>query len=283
MNTEKLFKNFHGKSKQEIADLVNKFIEDDFFVTHPELKNKVSILITGSVASGHHDSKSDIDLTIIFPTQKLWKEYKFVLLGEFKNKYLEPLKEPLELHGKNITYFGKINADLGSWKIDWMLREFADAIIIHDPHNKVKKLKEKYGWYPKEIYQEKISWLFAEASFLLFDRYETAMERSSFYFTEIIKLKILRLILSSLIMANHKYPTYDKHSYDCIPNESRYLKSKEIVDKILSEKDTRKIFELFVELRKEVEKLLVTKKLISRKSNRYWVGFRSTYKVATEE
>jgi predicted nucleotidyltransferase len=77
MDTKKLFRNFYKKDQAEIAKLVHSFIVGDFFVIHPELKSKVSILITGSVASKHYDNKSDIDLTIIFPTEKAWKEYKY--------------------------------------------------------------------------------------------------------------------------------------------------------------------------------------------------------------
>lgn len=74
MNTKKVFKNFHNRNQLEITDLVKRFVQEDFFVSHPELQNLVSILITGSVASGFYDNKSDIDLTIVFYNKKLWEK-----------------------------------------------------------------------------------------------------------------------------------------------------------------------------------------------------------------
>lgn len=282
MNTRKLFKDFHKKNQEEIAGLVKKFVYEDFFVIYPELKNKASILITGSVASGHYDSRSDIDLTIIFPSKQSWKKLKFVILGEFKNKHLEPLREPLEVHGKNITYFQKIDEDLGSWKYDWMLRELAEALIIHDPKGRFKKIKEKYKWYPKDIFQEKINYIYAESSFLFLERYKTALERSSLFYAEIIKLRILKLFVAALIMANNEYPTYDKHSYDCVTKNPKYKKLKIIIDNIISEMNGKKIFKLFTKLRGEIEKLLISKKFIAKQSDRYWISFRSTLKIDIE-
>jgi predicted nucleotidyltransferase len=112
MNTEILFKNFHKKSKQEIYDLMKKFIDDDFFNTFPELKNDISVIITGSIAHNMYDKESDIDLTLVFHNEKKYKLIKFLILDQFKNKNLEPKRKPIELHGQNITSLKKLQADL---------------------------------------------------------------------------------------------------------------------------------------------------------------------------
>jgi len=284
MKTEKLFKNFHEKSQAEIAELVRNFVEEDFFKTFPQWKNKISILITGSVASGFYDAKSDIDLNFIFPDEKSWKAHKFDILSYFKGKYLEPKKKPIEVHGQNINYIGQIEKELDSWKGDRMMREFSDAIIIFDPKNKIKKLKEKYRWYQKDIYLEKINWLFAEATFLLLDRYQIGMDRISFYFMEITKLKIVRLLLASLVMANGKFPTSDKHLFeDVLKNSEIPSEIKKAFEKVLKEKNPKAVLVQLVSLRSKIEKILISKKLIINNSERYWMGFRSAMKVEIEK
>jgi len=140
MKAEKLFKNFQEKSQSEIAELVKKFVEEDFFQTFPQWRDKLAVLISGSVASGFYDAKSDIDLNFIFPDEKSWKAHKFDILSYFKRKYLEPKKKPIEVHGQNINFIKQIEKELGSCKRDWMLREFSDAIIIFDPKNKMNIL-----------------------------------------------------------------------------------------------------------------------------------------------
>jgi hypothetical protein len=197
---------------------------------------------------------------------------------------LESKKKPIEVHGQNITFFKQIEKELELWKKDWMLREFSDASVMHDPKNKIKKLKEKYSWYPENVYLEKMSWLFAETTFLLMDRYKIGMERSNFYYTETIKMKIIRLFLASLVMANRQFPTSDKHLFnDVLKNKSIPEQMKQYFEKILKEKNPKAIFLQLKNLRGLIEKILMGKKLIKRNNEKYWIGFRATYKVEIEK
>jgi len=285
LKTQKLFKDFHKKNQLDIISLTQSFIEHDFFVDFPELKNVVAVLITGSVAGGFYDENSDIDLNIIFPDQKTWKKYKFNILSKFKGEYLEAIRKPIEVHGQNITYIQKIESDLGSWKHDWALRELADAVIVRDPKQRIEKLKEKVAWYPKDVFHEKINWLFGESSFLLFDRYKVNMSRGCLFFAELTKLQIIRLLVASLALAHRQYPKSDKHLCMDVGKIKEYAQIMKTVEKILLAKNPKIVFTLLCDFRNAVQKILVGKKLIKKAGEKYWTSMRTRHmvEISTEE
>lgn len=283
MNTEKLFKNFHKKSKQEIATLVKQFIDDDLFLIFPELKDNVSIIITGSVSHGKCDKDSDIDLSIIFHNNNDWKEKKWLLFNEFKDEYLRPKKKPLELHGNNITSLEKLINDLDLWNKDWFLGEIAESIVVYDPESKFQEIKEKYIWYPNQIYKEKIEWLFAQLTFLIFDRYQNGYKRKNLYYAEVIKFKILRLSMLSLLLAHKKYPHSDKHLIGDIKLLDENLGDVVAqIETLIKNKNMKKVYADLVKLHKEIENVLMRKNLITKKELDYWLGLRPTQKVEIE-
>lgn len=279
IKTQKAFKDFHKRNRPDIVSLTQNFIENDFFVDFPELKHVVAILITGSVAGGFYDEKSDIDLNIIFPDQKTWNKYKIPVLEKFKGPYLEALRKPIEVHGQNITYIQKIESELGSWEHDWALRELADAVIVRDPKQRIEKLKAKFTWYPKEIYQEKIIWLFAESTSLLFDRYETNMSRGCLFYAEMTKLKIVQLLVASLALASHQYPKSDKHLCSDVMRIGEYTNIMRMVERILLAKQPKTVFDLLCQLRSAVQTVLLKRKLIKKMNEKYWTGVRTYHKV----
>lgn len=285
LKTQKLFKDFHKKNQLDIISLTQSFIEHDFFVDFPELKNVVAVLITGSVAGGFYDENSDIDLNIIFPDQKTWKKYKFTVLSKFKGEYLEAIRKPIEVHGQNITYIQKIESDLGSWEHDWALRELADAVIVRDPKQRIEKLKEKFAWYPKDVFHEKIYWLFGESSFLLFDRYKVNMSRGCLFFAELTKLQIIRLLVASLALAHRQYPKSDKHLCMDVGKIKEYAQIMKTVEKILLAKNPKIVFGLLCEFRNAVQKVLIGKKLIKKAGEKYWTSMRTRHmvEISTEE
>lgn len=280
MDLKKVFKNFYTKDQKEIICLIKKFIEEDFFKSHPELKNTISILITGSISSCFYNKKSDIDLTVIFPNKSLWQEYKPLLLQEYMSANMEQLRPPLSLHRKNITYFEQIKKELGTWTSDWMLREFSDAIIMHDPADKAKKLIKKYKWYPDEIYLDKVNSLFSGLTYLILIRLKGEIEvNASPYNIELTKLNSLKMIISSFIIANYQYPPYEKHLFHNLAQIGFYVGEEKIIDAIIKETDARTVYKLLVNLRSRLEKILIGKKLIARKNIRYWIGMRPKFHV----
>ncbi len=280
MNIKLLFENFHKKNREEIKELITQFLEQDFFITFPQLQEEISVVITGSVASGFQDKNSDLDFTLFFQSKELLEKYGPFIVNEFKGEKGEAKKYPLELHGGNLRLFENIESELNLWEKDWMLREVADAIIVHDPLNNFIKLQQKYSWYPAEVFEEKINWLFAESTFLIFDRYKIGMERNSLYYTEKIKLKILGLFMTILIMHNHKYPKSEKHlerDVEVFGNIS--MEIKKLTGSILLERKSSEIFNLLCMLRKDIENILVDSKIIIKEDENYWFRLRPTYRV----
>jgi len=284
MNTELVFKDYYKKSKAEITKLIKKFVDEDFFTVFPDLKDKVSIIVTGSVSHGKCDKESDIDLSIVFYNEEERKEKKFLIVDAFRDKNKVPLKKPIEIHGGNMYSLQKLEEELSSWNKDWLLGEISQAIIIYDPSHKFEKLQIKYAWYPDKILKEKMNWLFSESTFLIFDRYQTASKRKNLYYTEVVKLKVLRLFMLSFILANKKYPHSDKH----LVNDLRSLGKNGVViaeqiENIIKKKNMSAIFDDLMIIRKKIEALLIKKSFIVKKDIDYWIGLRTTYKVIIEE
>jgi hypothetical protein len=280
MNVKLIFKNFHLKNRDNIASLAKQFTTEDFFVTFPELKNEVSLAITGSTASGFQDEHSDLDLAIFFKNQQSFEKYKFLIIENYRNDNNTSVIEPIEFHGGNIKSFDDLENELQSWSKDWLLREISDAIILYDPENTLQKIKEKYLWYPIEMYNEKMNALFAEATFLIFNRYQLGMQRQGIYYIENVKIRTMGLLLTCLVMLGKKYPKSEKHLQKDVENiKSVSSKILNTIENILTEKNSKEIFSNLCLLRKEIEKILIEEKTIPQESNEYWMGLRPTQKV----
>ena len=61
-----MIEKFYDLNKKEIVALLQNFMEKDFYPRFPELKNNISVVATGSVATENYDKYSDVDLAIIF-------------------------------------------------------------------------------------------------------------------------------------------------------------------------------------------------------------------------
>ncbi|MEI6649821.1 MAG: nucleotidyltransferase domain-containing protein [Candidatus Moraniibacteriota bacterium] len=283
MDTETLFQDFERKNRQEISELVKKFVVDDLFIAVPDLMKTASIIVTGSVANGTYDKDSDIDLTIIFYDEEGLLNGRGPLLNEFKGENLKTKKKPIELHGQSIVWFDRLHDDMKSWKKDWLLAEMKDALIIYDPENKIRLLQDEFDWYPDEIYREKMRWLFAEATFLLFDRYSIAMGRKSVYYSEMTKLKIVGHFMSCLLMLDRRYPKSVKHlQKDILKIEHIPSEIIRCIDEVLVEREFGKIFDSLRLGRSMIEDILINRSLIRKESEEYWAGFRSEYMVEIE-
>lgn len=284
MDTKKLFWDFHKKDAVEITALAKKFVESEIFEKFPIVRENASVILSGSVARGTFDEHSDIDLSIIFQEKKDWEEYKFKILGEYKNENLQSKIAPIELHGQNITYFEKLDGELNEWKSDWLLGEIGSSLAIHDPNGGFEAFKNRYSWYPEEIYLEKLRGLFAEATFLVFERMQTALKRESFFYAESLKIRFLRYVMISYIMLGKRYPSSDKHlqkDFESLENLDAQMVEK--VRAILEEKSISGSFELLKEILAELESALINARVIEKKDLVYWIGFRPKHKVETEK
>src|SRR3989338_2338206 len=283
-DTEILFKNFHKKNKEEVGIRIDTFLKECFFPDFPNLRKLVSVLLIGSVAHGYHDTSSDIDIAFIFSTDTAVKQHKLSLLKWFKYRNLESRRKPLELHGQHITSLETLEKELSSWRKDWLLRELHDAVVVYDPGEKVGKLQKKYSWYPRPIYNEKINWLFAETTFLLFQRYTSGLARKNDFYLTHIKHNILTLLMLAVILVNHKFPSSHKHLYNDVRNSKIAPKDfLTAVGALLELRDRGKIYTMLQYLRKDVEILLISRKLIKKESPSYWIGQRPKYKVSIDD
>ena len=284
MNTTTLFQDFHLKTREEISDLCKQFLDEDFFVKFPELKNEISIAITGSVASGYQDEKSDLDLAIFFNNEEIFREYKFKIIDNYRDENKISKISPIKFHGGNFKSFAELEEELSSWQKDWLLREISEAIILHDPNDVFVKIQQKYSWYPDEIFKDKMNWLFAESSFLIFDRYKTGMTRKSLFYVESVKIRIIGLSLITLIMLNKKYPKSEKHlQRDAAQSKDGSTEILNLLENILLEKESDKIFSNLCLLRNEIEKILIDRKIIAKEDTDHWIGLGTNYKIEIEK
>lgn len=257
---------------------MNVFLEEDFFSYFPKWKGKVSIIIGGSVAHGHYDEYSDIDVKILLSTQRL-KIYTREQIGKYK-KRLFTLKEPIQLCSPE-TY-DQLQARLSDWSRDWYLRDFSQALIVQDADGRFRNIQKRFQRYPDAIRKEKLSWLIAEATFHLKERFEIAIKRKDPFFIEITKLKIMRLFLNAYVISLGRFPSFDKHLYfeiKCLPNAELI---KTLTDRLIAERDPEKNYKDLKILRESIEIHLLKKKLIKKRSLQEWIDLRPTHRVELE-
>ncbi len=271
-----MFEDFHLKKLRQIARAVKTLFEKDFFVRYPELRGKISVLIVGSIATSNYDEYSDIDLDILFSNEKDFN----TLVAKIKQykKEIRKMDIPVQIHRPR-TY-KEIDSQLKGWERDGMLREYSQAVVVIDPKDKFKKIQSKYRWYPPKIFKEKLLWLFAEMIFEYEERSLTAVKRKDIYFGEITKLKIIKYLLTIILLINKRYPSFDKHLYQDVK------KIKSLPDGILraidkavgshsltnNEKNLGKVISL-------LESHLIKRKYITKQSRQYWIDLRPKYKV----
>lgn len=266
---------FENKSK-EIRALVNQFIEDDFYVHFPKLRKKVSLIIVGSVATGNYDKLSDIDVEIICSNKKYRDAYRAGIKGY--KRHIRNIGEPLQFH-KAKTYSEIIN-NLSDWKNDGALREYSQALVVEDPNGQFKKIQKRFTYYPAVVYKEKVNWLFAETVFQLRERFSVAAKRGDKYFGEVVKVQIIRLLLNAVLMMNEKFPSFDKHVFQDVKkiHETPADLLRNIEDLLTSHQFsvTQPLLGAAVQV---VEQALITRGLITKHPDQYWLDLRPKNQV----
>lgn len=251
--------------KTIVADILNRF---------PKLKTQGSIVLIGSLSYGLYDDQSDIDLSIVM-SEKLQQEYA---------PAIKAYKDALKKHNRQVQIFytdtyEKTKA-LGDWHNDMLLRQYAYAIILHDPNNRYSKLRKQLAWYPSKVYQEKIQWLFAEAVFEFKDRFETAIKRKDVYYGAVSKLRFLQLIMTLSLLLNKQYPIYDKHLYRLQRQLRKVPKNySAILENTVKAQGLSSIHNAMEQLMAIMENELLRRKLIPKKDEWYWIDLRPKYRI----
>ncbi len=269
-----MIEKFYDLNKKEIVALLQNFMEKDFYPRFPELKNNISIVATGSVATENYDKYSDVDLAIIFQSPEEAEKY-LPKIKEYK-KHIREIKEPIQVHRP--TTYEEIKSELMTWQQDNLLREYSQAVIVDDPNNKFFEIQQKFLYYPEEVYQEKIWWLFAETVFQIKERLEISVARKDIYFSQVVKMQIVRLFLNTLLLLNKKWPAFDKHLYQDVRKMTKQYDIS-IVEKLITEQEIENLLPLVNQIKAQLEKLLLEAGLIKHETEQYWIDLRPKYQI----
>ncbi len=269
-----MLQTFYRFNKEAIVTLLQDFLEEDFYQEFPELRENASLIVTGSIATENYDRYSDVDLSIIFRNAAEVEKY-LPRIKRYK-KHIQEIKKPLQIHRP--TTYNQIQAQLKTWEEDNLLRDYSQALIIHDPGDAFLQIQRAFAYYPQEIHREKVAWLFAEIIFQIKERLEITVTRRDPYFSQVVKMHIIRLFLNAHLLLEKKWPAFDKHAYQDVKRGSHYY-ALSIVDKLLAEQEGEAMLKLVNQMRQELERSLLEAHLIERKSEQYWLDLRPKYQV----
>ncbi len=267
-------KEFYKHSSKEIVDLFRDFIEKDCFSQYPELKDKLSFVLTGSVPSNHYDRYSDIDCDLLFEN-----ESDRVMIKEAVKKYKMSLREqklPIQLHSP--MTFSELENSLTNWNHDSALREHSAALVVLDPRDRYKTVQSQIKWYPREVLQEKIQWLFAESVFSFEDRLVVAVERENDLYVRSLSLQIVKLLANALIMINDRYPVFEKHIYSNLRDlgENEFCAQ---IDLLLNMTETHEIQKSIADIIDTIEQRLIKTGFIEKQPKEHWIQLRPRFQV----
>lgn len=269
-------KQFYQHSQTEVLDLLRDFIESEFFAQHPEYRSKLSLIITGSVSLGQYDRYSDMDVEFAFAEEK--DRIALDVLVKTYKKSLKKREIPIQFHPSK-TFDEIREHHVSGWKNDDSLREYATALIVFDPQGLFFALQQKIKWYPRDVYKEKLCWLYAEAVFTFVDRFAIAKKRADVYYAEAMKLHVIRLLGNAILMLQKEYPSFDKHLHKRLSTLKSEVKFVRLFDQALISHDMTKTEKALKQLLSLVEAKLIAKKIVSKKDQQYWIDLRPKYQV----
>jgi len=264
---------FYKKDQAEIKRLLKIFCQKVLFADFPELATMASIVVTGSVSTNSFDKHSDIDLVIIFKTEKQQKKYKPLLMNKYKWGDSEVAQSKIEFHGMNIRFFKQLEEEVTGFKVDWRVFEYAHAMIISDPEKRFVQLMREYLLYPRNILNSKLRWLLQDAQYQLTIRYDGALKRGNKLLCEDVKIRLIKLLGTALVMAASGSSFYCKHLMHSLKplssaKEPFYKLILDLLDSnniVANQKTLQKLFEL-------TEKRLIGSKLIEQD----WQTYRAS-------
>ena len=268
-------KHFYRFSKTQIVDQFRDFVENDMFSRYPMLRGKISLIITGSVPSSHYDEYSDIDTEFFYTNEKVRQKMNAVV-KEYKVS-LRERKIPVQFHpAKTFTELKKEH--LEGWEHDDALREFSMALVVLDAGNRYEKIRSAIKWYPKDVLQEKLQWLFAEAVFNFEDRFVIAVKRHSNLYAQSVSSHIIKLLGNALLMIEDHYPVFEKHLYAELTafGEKDFCK---MIDTLLLITDLNEMQRQLGTLISTVEERLIKDGWIKKETKEHWILLRPKYQV----
>ncbi len=245
------------------------------FSRYPELRERISVIITGSVPSGHYDQHSDIDTEFFYVSEK--DRTKMNALVKDYKKSLNERKIPVQFHPAKT--FGELKKEhLAGWEHDDSLREYSMALVVVDPGSRFKKIQSTIKWYPKDVLREKIDWLFAEAVFHFEDRLKIAVKRRNNLYAQSVRSHIIKLLGNALLLCEGRWSVFEKHlATELLAGKERVFCQK--VGAALFETRLEDIEKTVGDILRYTEKRLMKAGWIQKKSSEYWHGLRPKYKV----
>lgn len=269
-----MFKDYYKQNKAEITSLVKSYLEETLFAESPNLKRDVIAVISGSIASGHYDQYSDIDLDFYCKDEVDVEQYKDSI-SRFKKSISMQKDLPIQIH--RLKSLAATEKELTNYKNDNALRETARSLVVTDPDGNFSALQQRFEWYPDDVAMQKLQWLYAQLVFEYEEHFKIAAERNDAYYLEVAKLSILRFAGNALLLANKQWPAFDKHLVASLMDTDIDARLTSLFNKALAENEN--VTSIVSELVAAIERYLISGGYIPKESIKYWIDLRPTYSV----
>ena len=263
---------FESLNQKEIIEKVNDFLHEDFLNRFPEIKDLVALIIVGSVANNDYDKFSDVDINVLLPEA-------------VDNKPYIEYKEELRRKGSQIELRFARNYEVLekylNWNDDFILGEYQSCVVLQDPTERFSKLIQNFQWYPKDIFQNKIDWLFHKIKYSIHHELKALIERSDTnqFFLLVIKNRLIRYFLTAVRLVNNKYPVCDKRLYtttlSLCTNDFGVLK---LVDKLIQTSDRNEVNRIAIEVENKIENEFLTRGIITKQDLDTWLRYQTKNK-----
>jgi predicted nucleotidyltransferase len=261
-----------NRTQQEISTRTYDYLRNNLFVKTPQLSDLTALVIVGSVATGDYDKFSDIDVNVLLPETE-------------DNSALKNFKEELKRNGSNIELRFARNYEVLekylNWNDDFILGEYQNCIVLQDPTGRFKEILSKFSWYPPEIFQNKVDWIFHEITYSIFKDFEPLIKRpeNNRFLVEVLRVRITRYALTALRLLNRKYPIHDKKLF--VNTKKLVGETNPIITPIkglLEEKDILNIYEIIKQIRIELETELINAGLLKKENIETWLSYTTKNK-----
>lgn len=270
-----MFKEFYKQDKSTIVSLIKNFLTDTLFADNPDFAANILTVISGSIASGHYDQYSDIDLDFYCNDEADVEQYKDII-SQFKKSISMQKDLPIQIH--RLKSLAAIEKELTNYENDNALREIACSLIVTDPDGNFSALQQRFKWYPDDVARQKLQWLYAQLVFEYEEHFKIAVERNDAYYLEVAKLSILRLAGNVFLLANKQWPAFDKHLVASLRDADIDADLTSLFNKALAENEN--VTSIVSELVVAIERYLISGGYIPKESIKYWIDLRPTYSVS---
>ncbi|HLD51108.1 hypothetical protein A3K34_01695 [candidate division WWE3 bacterium RIFOXYC1_FULL_40_10] len=263
---------FSELSQKEIIEKTKEFLRDNFLNKFPQIKDQVALIIVGSIASNDYDKYSDVDVNVLLPE-------------EIDNKPLVEYKEKLRKEGSKLELRFARNYEVLekylNWNDDFILGEYQNSIVLQDPTKRFTNLIKRFEWYPSEVFQNKLDWLFHEITYSVRQELESLLKRgdTSQFYVLVIKDKLIRYFLTAIRLLNNKYPVHDKRLYTTTVQQCpKDFGIVNHMDALIQTNDRQGIYKTSEEARTKLENELISSNLLIRQDIEYWLRYQTKNK-----